>query len=533
MAHLTVLGLGLRCPQQITRHAWDTLSRAQQLFFISDHLEKQSWLAQLNPNFYDLMVHYGKGKPRSQTYQEMADKVLECLDQGKDAALVSYGHPLVFCDPSRLAIEQVRNSSHSLKILPGLSSIDCLLADLRVDTQNYGLQIYEGHDLLLHGIQPDPSCSQIVFQIPSLGDNAGYWKPGRFRGFLQVLCQQLAAVFGWEHPAVLYFGANAPGQSNRIETTTLGHLPGAELVSEYTLWVPPIDYPRLTPQFQLHNKPVDLELLGLGFEAGDQTLEVEELLQSARATTLHDPAQLANLTPPLYLCFAGHPSGSGAIAWARQAERLGWTYRIRPGISAEDRLYCDVPLDPGLLGFQSFPLEAPMPQERGFSTLLRQSTPKLLDSSARFWGPISGLTDQPNSDTQGMFLPGPSPRPIVNDPFLRALHLSAVERLEAFLEDLPEKQLQEIPRAASPKVWAMRTAQWAQRRLQAGLVEHALGEDWARFLLQNPDHPVHPYLLLRLRCDEAVRAMADGVCDGPLRRWLERPQEESSPSPGN
>ena len=135
MSKLSVLGLGLRCPEQATERCLQALKEADRVFLISDNLEKQDWLRQLNPNFYNLMTHYATGKPRRDTYQEMADQVLACLKEGGDAALVSYGHPLVFCDPSRLAIEQTGQAGFQVDLLPGISSIDCLVADLRVDIQ--------------------------------------------------------------------------------------------------------------------------------------------------------------------------------------------------------------------------------------------------------------------------------------------------------------------------------------------------------------------------------------------------------------
>ena len=76
MTKLSVLGLGLRCPEQASQRCLRALRQADRVFLISDNLEKQDWLRQLNPSFYNLMTHYAAGKPRRDTYQEMADQVL-------------------------------------------------------------------------------------------------------------------------------------------------------------------------------------------------------------------------------------------------------------------------------------------------------------------------------------------------------------------------------------------------------------------------------------------------------------------------
>lgn len=494
MGKLSVLGLGLRCPQHTTRRAMQALKEADQLFFISDNLDKQNWLRQLNPNFVDLMTHYAKGKPRRDTYQEMADRVLESLRKGHHAALISYGHPLVFCDPSRLALEQTRAEGFPVEILPGISSIDCLLADLRVDTQNYGLQIYEGHDLLLHAVQVDPNCSQVVFQVPSLGDNTGGWTPGRFRGFIQALAETLARTFGEDHPAVLYFGSNSPDRPHHIDSVTLGSLARAPMVSEYTLWVPPVGYEML-PFETAAEGPAELELVGLGLHPDDLTQEVEALGDS-----------------PQIVAYPGHPCAQGAIARARQAHREGVRFRIRPGISWEDGCYCSVPLDPGLLGFQWFPGGKTFPLPVNLATLV--GLPCALPGG-QYWGP-QGFSQELQPDSLALYLPGPDPRPLDDGPFQRALQLSAVERLLAFLETTSL----ELPGGKSCRLWLHQRIQTSGRVLREALEQGQLPlEDWVPLLLKNPQHPLAPHLFLKLRCEEVL---ASGMPLAPLQAWLEQ-----------
>lgn len=532
MTKLSVLGLGLRCPEQASHRCLEALRQADRVFLISDNLEKQDWLRQLNPNFYNLMTHYALGKPRRETYQEMADQVLACLNEGGNAALVSYGHPLVFCDPSRLAIEQTAQSGYQVEILPGVSSIDCLLADLRVDAHQYGLQIYEGHDLLLHAVAVDPRCSQIIFQVPSLGDNTGGWVAGRFRGFIRALGEKLAETFGEDHEVVLYFGSNSPERPTRADRCRLGDLHQVEMVSEYTLWVPPLAYESLPPDLRSREEAVDLELAGTGLMWADRTQETTELLagravyslqpiaEVPQAQVISEFAQLPQDGQPKLVLFPAHPCNSGAVEWARQAHSAGLSYRIRPSISWEDGVYCDVPLDPGLLGFQSFPPEHQPPQPNHLATLLRLPARA---PGARYWGPNSAFQDEAQPDSLALYLPGPTPRPIENTPFLRALHLSAVERLVAFLE-LNESRLV-LQKNPSAKMWLHAHLQLAGREIREALAKTDLNQlagdgNWSLYLLDHPEHPTAPYLLLRMRCEEALEAATKGLSLEPLAGWI-------------
>ncbi|MBS2035400.1 hypothetical protein JST97_10450 [bacterium] len=533
MTKLSVVGLGLRCPEQTSQRCLETLRQADRVFLISDNLEKQDWLRQLNPNFYNLMTHYATGKPRRDTYQEMADQVLQCLQAGQHAALVSYGHPLVFCDPSRLAIEQTARAGYPLEILPGVSSIDCLLADLRVDAQNYGLQIYEGHDLLLHGLVLDPQCSQIIFQVPSLGDNTGGWIPGRFRGFIRALGERLIEVFGQDHEVVLYFGSNSPDRPTRADRCRLKELHEVEMISEYTLWVPPLGYQSLPADLRPRDESVQLELVGSGPRWADRTSETSQLLDSHQiyslqplpevpeARLIQSFEELAQDEHPKVVFFPAHPCNSGGVDWARRAQAAGLSYRIRPGISWEDGVYCDVPLDPGLLGFQSFPPGSRPPEPINLATMLR--LPAETRPGAQYWGPTSGFADQAQPDSLALYLPGPTPRPLENTPFLRALQLSAVERLVSFLEMHSDRLV--LQKNPSAKLWLHSNLQLAGREIREALAStdlSKLAEDgnWSLYLLDHPEHPMAPYLLLRMRCEEALESSAKGVSLEPLVQWI-------------
>jgi precorrin-6B methylase 1 len=527
MAKLSVLGLGLRCPEQTSLRCLQALRESDRLFLISDNLDKLDFLSRLNPDIYNLMVHYGDGKARRDTYQEMADQVLHCLRQGRSAALVSYGHPLVFCDPSRLAIEQTAQEGFEVDIVPGVSSIDCLLADLRVDVLHHGLQIYEGHDLLLHAVAVDPQASQVIFQVPSLGDSGGGWKAGRFRGFIRALAEKLAESFGWDHSVVLYFGSNSPDRPTRADRVPLSELHRAQMINEYTLWVPPLGYAELPPELGHPEGPRDLILAGSGPTWGDRTQEFARLTEQLPVYSLQPMEgaqciqsweQLPADGQPKMVVFAGHPCSSGAVDWARAAHDRGWSFRLVPAVSWEDAVYCHVPLDPGLLGFQSFPAGNWPPLPVNLATLVR--LPAEPQEGSQYWGPQSAFSPTPQPDSLALYLAGPDPRPLDNQPFLRALELSAVERLVAFLESQPVP----LQKRSSPQLWLHSHLQMANKTLREALQTTDLGQveegRWAEYLLQNPSHEMTPYLMLRLRCEEALQAVAQGVSTQPLSDWI-------------
>ena len=149
--------------------------------------------------------------------------------------------------------------------------------------------------------------------------------------------------------------------------------------------------------------------------------------------------------------------------------------------------------------------------------------PATLRPDARYWGPVSAFQTEAKPDSLALYLPGPTPRPIENTPFLRALHLSAVERLVAFLELYAARLV--LQKNPSAKMWLHAHLQLAGREIREALAKTDLGQlaadgNWSLYLLDHPEHPTHPYLLLRMRCEEALESVAKGVSLEPLSAWI-------------
>src|SRR6185503_14601145 len=125
-----------------------------------------------------------------QTYEEMIQRILECVRDGNLTCLACYGHPGVFVYPSHESIRRARAEGYPARMLPGISAEDCLFADLGVDPGTIGCQSYEATDFLMNSRIVDPSSNLVLWQIGVLGD-ATFRAGGYDRSALPLLVERL------------------------------------------------------------------------------------------------------------------------------------------------------------------------------------------------------------------------------------------------------------------------------------------------------------------------------------------------------
>ena len=82
-------------------------------------------------------------KPRRETYAEVEGTIVAAVLRGARVCAVLYGHPGLCARPGHRAVAQVRAAGLPARMLPSVSALDCLVADLGHDPLRSGLQAYE------------------------------------------------------------------------------------------------------------------------------------------------------------------------------------------------------------------------------------------------------------------------------------------------------------------------------------------------------------------------------------------------------
>ncbi len=236
---LVVVGTGIKLIAHATREAVDAITRADRVFFLVDDPATEEWLRRLNATATSLRGHYREGRRRRRTYAEIARRLVAAVRSGLDVCAVFYGHPGVFVDPSHDAIRRLKRAGFSARMLPGISTEDCLFADLGVDPGERGCQSFEATDFLLHRRRFDPTSALVLWQVGLLGEASVRRGMTSRADRVRLLVRALRRSYPARHVVVLYEAAQFPVCEPVIQRVALSRLASTPMRPVTTMYVPP------------------------------------------------------------------------------------------------------------------------------------------------------------------------------------------------------------------------------------------------------------------------------------------------------
>jgi hypothetical protein len=227
----------------VTPEAAAAIERADEVLYLVTQPLTAQWIERTNPRSRSLDGLYGPGKPRRETYAEMVEELLAPVRAGRNVCAAFYGHPGVFVDPGHEAIRRARAEGYRARMLPAVSALDCLVADLGIDPAATGLQSYEATDFVIRPRRPDTSAFLVLWQIGVVGE-LGYASAPR-REYLALLADRLARAYPPGHEVIVYEASPYP----LVADPFVLRLPFEELSDAHvpllaTLVVPPARKPR-------------------------------------------------------------------------------------------------------------------------------------------------------------------------------------------------------------------------------------------------------------------------------------------------
>ncbi len=236
---LVIVGTGIRTTGQLTMEAVAWMERADRLFYVVGDLIACEVIHRLNPKgAQSLLGLYAEGKPRSDTYEEMVETILDSVRSENLTVAAFYGHPGVFAYPSHEAIRRALGEGYRARMLPGISAEDCLFADLGVDPATNGCQSYEATDFMLNGRMIDTSSQVIMWQIGAVGDPT-FKSHAYDLSAMPLLMERLYQYYPPTHEVYVYEATTIPGCEPIIKKVPLSSLPEAGVSAASTLYIPP------------------------------------------------------------------------------------------------------------------------------------------------------------------------------------------------------------------------------------------------------------------------------------------------------
>jgi len=244
---LVLVGTGINGANHLSAETLSHIASADKVLYCVADLAIERQIQQLNPNVEDLYIFYGDDKPRRKTYEEMVERILSCLHEYRRVCAVFYGHPGIFVWPSFKAIQIARREGYRAYMLPAISSLDCLFADIGFDPSRHSCQILEATDMLTRSRKPDTTASVIIFQVGCVGD-LGYNSSGYDRRNVPVFAEYLSSFYGADYEVILYEAAQYPVCQPKVRRIPISGIVDARPSGITTMYIPPKSLPEANNQ---------------------------------------------------------------------------------------------------------------------------------------------------------------------------------------------------------------------------------------------------------------------------------------------
>jgi len=238
---LVIVGTGIQWAGQTTLAAQRAIQTAQRVLFAVADAGTAQWLHSLRPDAVSLRYGTREGQRRREVYNTMVEDLLTPLREGLRVCAVFYGHPGVLSLPAHEALRQAHLEGFNARMLPGVSFLDCLFADLGLDPGLEGCLSYEATDFLLRRRPFEVHTPLILSQIALIG-NPEVFNPSasqRIRQGLATLSEVLRTRYPASHEVIVYDASPHPLSPPKILRYPLGALANAQVGDLSTLYIPP------------------------------------------------------------------------------------------------------------------------------------------------------------------------------------------------------------------------------------------------------------------------------------------------------
>lgn len=240
-ADITVVGLGMTGVEHITREAEAAIRAAKEVLYVEARVGVHAFLSERCPRVTPLFGQtYAGWRPRLQTYDHLAARVLDAaLDHGP-IVLAVQGHPTVYSYVPVLLRDAAPALGLRVVIQPGISVEACIQARLGIDPADHGMQSFEATDLLLRRRLVQPDMATLIWQVGNLETRLHSARPSRPERLLRLVAY-LGRTFPPDHPVAAVHVPTLPAVEATVLRTTLGELPtiAARLHAATTLYLPP------------------------------------------------------------------------------------------------------------------------------------------------------------------------------------------------------------------------------------------------------------------------------------------------------
>lgn len=234
---LVCIGLGIRPQAHLTSAAKNHLEQSDIVFSDVPHAQFESWLKELHGDVRSLRPLRSERRPRMEANRKIVQLLLTEVRNGKIVCAAFYGHSGAFGGPAQLAVQSARREGFDAFMEPGISTADCLYADLGIDPIKYGCQHYEASQLMRYRRSLDSSAYLVLWNIDSRPE--AIIAEANVVAYRKLLLEVLATEYPQGHSIIVYHPAGSLHDIPKVARLPLTLLPTADIGSHACVVIPP------------------------------------------------------------------------------------------------------------------------------------------------------------------------------------------------------------------------------------------------------------------------------------------------------
>lgn len=239
MRHINLIGVGIKGFKQVTLEAIEAIQASHKVYHLTlFHNE----LSALNANTSNLTPLYTSSES-SNVYEIITKQIIDAANEGEIVSFVVYGHPLFLVDSSISIIEAARQKEITVKVIPGISSIDAIWTLFARDPGREGIQIIEANALMKPGIMIDKNLDVYITQVTEykLPFNR-YLKVKDYPDGISEITNKLLTIYPKDHEVSLIACSPVLNHNDLVYITNLEELPGKTdiMIRGMTMYIPKV-----------------------------------------------------------------------------------------------------------------------------------------------------------------------------------------------------------------------------------------------------------------------------------------------------
>lgn len=236
---LIIAGLGIKFISHLTRETEEIIKSSDKVFYLANDDFYPEWIQSCNSNTESLYSIYFSQSKRIDSYGLIKEKILQELEKYNNIAFIIYGNPNFLVQLTVMLVDTARSKGHRAYVLPAVSSLDCLLADLCINPGDHGMQLFEATALLAYKKIIDPTSHIIIFQPSAIGQSGHDRNQEKIIKGLGLLYDYLSKYYSSDKEIIFYEASQYPGGKSNIIKETIKNITKIEISSKTTIYLSP------------------------------------------------------------------------------------------------------------------------------------------------------------------------------------------------------------------------------------------------------------------------------------------------------